>query len=92
MPSHGSDSGPSMDVPTAHAGADSWLTLPSAGRIAGFGLLVFALLVFYEQVKMFLYRRAAILACPEPLPEPLHHNPNLTASCMRYVKGPRRLR
>ena len=54
-----SDAAASMDVtPAAHAGLGSWLTLPSAGRIAGFGLLVFALLVFYEQVKMFLYRRA----------------------------------
>ena len=45
----------------AHAGVDSWLTLPSVRRIAGYGLLVFALLVFYEQVKMFLYRRAIAL-------------------------------
>ncbi len=50
-----------------HAGADSWLTVPSVGRIAGFGLLVFALLVFYEQVKMFLYRRAATLTLTQTL-------------------------
>ena len=44
-----------MNAPLpAHAG---WLALPSVGRIASFALLVLALLLFYEQVKMFLYRR-----------------------------------
>ena len=46
-----------MDAPLpVHNGTGSWLVLPSVGRFASFTLLVLALLLFYEQVKMFLYR------------------------------------
>ena len=44
-----------MDAP----GPGSWgVVLPSIGRITSFALLVLAVLLFYEQVKMFLYRHA----------------------------------
>ena len=53
-----------MEVPPpAHVGPDGWLAVPSLGRIVNFGLLVLALLVFYEQVKMFLYRHASSPSC-----------------------------
>ena len=61
----GDTRGSIMEVaPPAHAGPGAWLALPSVGRIASFGLLVLALLLFYEQVKMFLYRCASSLCEP----------------------------
>ncbi len=48
-----------MDSPLpSHGRPGGWLVLPSVGRIASFTLLVLVLLLFYEQVKMFLYRHA----------------------------------
>ena len=41
--------------------------LPSVGRIASFALLVLALLLFYEQVKMFLYRHDFLRTWPHSM-------------------------